>query len=36
MTQKAVEVNFDGLVDPTHNYAGLASGNLASQSTSKV
>jgi len=25
------EVNFDGLVGPTHNYAGLASGNLASQ-----
>jgi succinylarginine dihydrolase len=26
----AVEVNFDGLVGPTHNYAGLALGNLAS------
>ena len=25
----AVEVNFDGLVGPTHNYAGLAHGNLA-------
>ena len=24
------EVNFDGLVGPTHNYAGLSSGNLAS------
>lgn len=24
------EVNFDGLVGPTHNYAGLAPGNLAS------
>jgi succinylarginine dihydrolase len=24
-------VNFDGLVGPTHNYAGLARGNLASQ-----
>ncbi|MCB8888746.1 N-succinylarginine dihydrolase [Vreelandella malpeensis] len=24
------EVNFDGLVGPTHNYAGLAAGNLAS------
>jgi succinylarginine dihydrolase len=24
------EVNFDGLVGPTHNYAGLAHGNLAS------
>lgn len=27
----AVEVNFDGLVGVTHNYAGLAFGNLASQ-----
>lgn len=26
----ATEVNFDGLVGPTHNYAGLAQGNLAS------
>jgi succinylarginine dihydrolase len=26
-----VEVNFDGLVGPTHHYAGLARGNLASQ-----
>lgn len=26
----AVEVNFDGLVGPTHNYGGLAQGNLAS------
>jgi succinylarginine dihydrolase len=25
-----VEVNFDGLVGPTHNYAGLSRGNLAS------
>ncbi len=28
----AVEVNFDGLVGPTHNYGGLAHGNVASQS----
>jgi succinylarginine dihydrolase len=28
---KAIEVNFDGLVGPTHNYAGLSHGNLASQ-----
>ena len=28
---KAVEVNFDGLVGPTHNYAGLSWGNVASQ-----
>jgi succinylarginine dihydrolase len=27
----AVEVNFDGLVGPTHNYAGLGPGNLASR-----
>jgi succinylarginine dihydrolase len=26
----AVEVNFDGLIGPTHNYAGLAHGNMAS------
>ena len=26
----AVEVNFDGLVGPTHNYCGLSPGNLAS------
>jgi succinylarginine dihydrolase len=25
------ELNFDGLVGPTHNYAGLAQGNLAAQ-----
>ncbi len=28
--QPAIEANFDGLVGPTHNYAGLALGNLAS------
>ncbi|WP_097462344.1 N-succinylarginine dihydrolase [Mangrovitalea sediminis] len=28
---KAVEANFDGLVGPTHNYAGLSWGNVASQ-----
>ncbi|MEH6444123.1 MAG: N-succinylarginine dihydrolase [Oceanospirillaceae bacterium] len=28
---KAVEANFDGLVGPTHNYAGLSFGNVASQ-----
>ena len=32
---KYVEVNFDGLVGPNHNYAGLAQGNLASTSNSK-
>ena len=29
---KATEANFDGLVGPTHNYAGLSWGNVASQS----
>ncbi|HWJ38653.1 MAG TPA: N-succinylarginine dihydrolase, partial [Sphingomicrobium sp.] len=24
------EINFDGIVGPTHNYAGLSLGNLAS------
>ena len=28
----AVEANLDGLIGPTHNYAGLSPGNLASQS----
>ena len=27
---KSVEMNFDGLVGPTHNYAGLSRGNIAS------
>ncbi|MGB6066234.1 MAG: N-succinylarginine dihydrolase [Desulfomonilaceae bacterium] len=30
MATKAFEVNFDGLVGPTHNYAGLSYGNVAS------
>lgn len=32
MTDLSVEVNFDGIVGPTHNYAGLAWGNVASAS----
>lgn len=32
---KHFEVNFDGLVGPTHNYAGLSYGNVASQSNAK-
>lgn len=32
---KFYEVNFDGLVGPTHNYAGLAIGNLASARNAK-
>jgi len=31
---QAVEANFDGLVGPTHNYGGLAPGNLASAKNS--
>ncbi len=31
MTSTAFEVNVDGLIGPTHTYAGLSSGNLASQ-----
>ncbi|MCK0716038.1 N-succinylarginine dihydrolase [Chromohalobacter sarecensis] len=30
MSEEVREVNFDGLVGPTHNYAGLAHGNVAS------
>jgi succinylarginine dihydrolase len=32
---KAWEVNFDGLVGPTHNYSGLSFGNVASESHGK-
>lgn len=32
---KHFEVNFDGLVGPTHNYAGLSYGNVASQSNAQ-
>ncbi|PKI12799.1 N-succinylarginine dihydrolase [Colwellia sp. 12G3] len=32
---KNIEVNFDGLVGPTHNYAGLSEGNVASVSSAK-
>lgn len=30
MTSQAYEVNFDGIVGPTHNYSGLSYGNIAS------
>ena len=33
---KYFEVNFDGLVGPSHNYAGLAEGNLASAQNSQT
>ncbi|TKB45125.1 N-succinylarginine dihydrolase [Thalassotalea mangrovi] len=32
---KSFEVNFDGLVGPTHNYAGLSEGNVASLSNAQ-
>ena len=32
---KSYEVNFDGLVGPTHNYGGLSYGYVASQSNSQ-
>jgi succinylarginine dihydrolase len=32
---EAFEANFDGLVGPTHNYAGLAHGNVASQANKR-
>jgi len=31
MSDRAFEINFDGIVGPTHNYAGLSFGNLASR-----
>ena len=31
--KKLIEINFDGIVGPTHNYAGLSFGNLASSSS---
>ena len=30
--QQTVEVNFDGLIGPSHNYGGMSDGNLASAS----
>ncbi|WP_417665575.1 N-succinylarginine dihydrolase [Pseudidiomarina sp.] len=35
MSTHHYEVNFDGLVGPTHNYAGLSFGNVASLSNAK-
>lgn len=32
---KTTEVNFDGIVGPTHNYGGLAFGNLASEANAQ-
>jgi len=35
MIRSAIEANFDGLVGPTHNYAGLGHGNVASQANKR-
>jgi succinylarginine dihydrolase len=32
----AFEINFDGIVGPTHNYAGLSPGNIASEKHAKT
>jgi succinylarginine dihydrolase len=34
--ETTTEVNFDGLPGPTHNYSGLATGNLASQRNKRL
>ena len=36
MTRQAIEANFDGLVGPTHNYAGLSFGNVASMGNAQA
>ncbi len=36
MTAPSLEVNFDGLVGPTHNYAGLSTGNVASTANAQA
>lgn len=36
MSMKHFEVNYDGLVGPTHNYAGLSFGNVASLANAKA
>ena len=36
MARYAIEANFDGLVGPTHNYAGLSFGNVASTSNAST
>lgn len=36
MIRYAIEANFDGLVGPTHNYAGLSFGNVASTSNAST
>ena len=32
MIAMVTEINFDGIVGPSHNYAGLSAGNLAATS----
>ncbi|NDP42498.1 MAG: N-succinylarginine dihydrolase, partial [Aromatoleum sp.] len=31
-----LEINFDGIPGPTHNYAGLARGNLAAEKNARL
>src|ERR1700722_12518838 len=31
IADRAIEVNFDGIVGPTHNYSGLSYGNIPSE-----
>jgi succinylarginine dihydrolase len=35
VSEQTFEVNFDGIVGPTHNYSGLSYGNIASQANQK-
>lgn len=36
MVEKTYEVNFDGIVGPTHNYSGLSYGNIASKANKSL
>lgn len=36
MNKTAYEVNFDGIVGPTHNFSGLSYGNVASMEHKQV
>jgi len=36
VTQPSIELNFDGIPGPTHNYAGLARGNIAAEKNARL
>lgn len=36
MNKKSCEINFDGLIGPTHNYSGLSFGNIASMGSKEA